>query len=390
MSTTTIEKRPAVLAKGEPLFVLDNLTTEFTTLTGVVRGVNGASYSVNAGETLGIVGESGSGKSVSVMSALGLLPESARVVAGSVTFRGENLVTLGRRRRADILGREIGMIFQDPMTALNPVMSIAAQIDETLRRHSPELRTAAQRRDRILELLTDVGIPAPKERMNQFPHQFSGGMRQRAMIAIALANRPQLLIADEPTTALDVTVQAQILDLLLRLQSDHGAALVMITHDLGVIAEIAKDVVVMYGGRVVESAPVDDIFHAPRHPYTLGLLASLPRVDDRRSTLQAIAGQPPDPRYLPPGCPFLPRCAHSQGRELCRTRPPLARVGSSHESACHFHEELAWLDPTDAPEDLPELSLPPQLAALADSAHAADAAAVGDAIVRAQQEGDAE
>lgn len=334
-----MNRRTTPLA-GDPLLRLDNLTTEFTTLTGVLRGVNGASYQVNAGETLGLVGESGSGKTVSVMSALGLLPSNAKVVDGHAWFQGEDLVAISNRRRAEILGGEIGLIFQDPMTALNPVMTIAGQIDESLKRHSTDLRTRKQRRERILELLNDVGIPAAESRMEQYPHQFSGGMRQRAMIAMALANRPRLLVADEPTTALDVTVQAQILDLLLKLQQEHGTGLVMITHDLGVIAEVAKDVVVMYGGRIIESGPVDAIFHTPRHPYTIGLLDSLPRVDDRKDTLRAIAGQPPDPRRLPAGCAFQPRCWVSDGRPVCQTRPPLVEVAPDHSSACHFHAEL--------------------------------------------------
>ncbi|OYN97369.1 peptide ABC transporter ATP-binding protein [Enemella evansiae] len=333
-------------ANSDALLRLENITTEFSTLNGLVRGVNGASYQVRPGETLGVVGESGSGKSVTVMSALGLLPESAKVVAGHAWFDGADLLTMSQRRRAEVRGGEIGMIFQDPMTALNPVMTIGAQIDETLRRHSPDLRTKAQRRDRIIELLTEVGIPAPRQRIDQYPHQFSGGMRQRAMIAIAIANRPKLVIADEPTTALDVTVQAQILELLQKLQDDYGAALVMITHDLGVIAEVARYVVVMYAGRVVEEAPVDDIFHAPRHPYTVGLLESLPRVDDRREQLHAIAGQPPDPRFLPEGCAFQLRCRLSNGRTECQTQPPLAEVGPAHRSACHFHAELDGLDPS--------------------------------------------
>lgn len=336
-----------------PLFEVRNLTTEFTTITGKVRGVNGASYSVGAGETLGVVGESGSGKTVTVLSALGLLSGSAKVIEGQALYEGKDLVTMNRRQRDRILGRDIGMIFQDPMTALNPVMSISAQIEETLKRHSPELHTRKQRRERIVELLSDVGIPAARDRMDQFPHQFSGGMRQRAMIAMALANRPKLLVCDEPTTALDVTVQAQILELLMKLQSEYGSAIILITHDLAVIAEIAKNVVVMYGGRVVESAPVEELFRAPRHPYTVGLLASLPRVDDDRSTLHAIAGQPPDPRNLPEGCAFLPRCAQSQGRAQCEMFPPLLQVGEDHWSACHFADELAGVDPVGDPESVP-------------------------------------
>lgn len=349
MSTATAVHGQTPITTGEPLLVLEDLTTDFKTLTGSVRGVNGASYQVNAGETLGIVGESGSGKSVSVLSALGLIPESARVSKGHAWYRGEDLVTMTRQRRAQILGGEIGMIFQDPMTALNPVMSIAAQIEESLKRHSKDLHTKAQRQDRIVELLSQVGIPAPRTRMTQYPHQFSGGMRQRAMIAIALANRPQLLIADEPTTALDVTVQAQILELLLGLQEENGSALVMITHDLGVIAEIAKNVVVMYGGRIIEKAPVDELFHNPRHPYTIGLLTSLPRVDDAQATLHAIAGQPPDPRNLPVGCAFQPRCAQSQGRPECLLPQLLIEVREDHDTACIFNDELIGLDPTEDP-----------------------------------------
>lgn len=337
-----------------PLFEVQELVTEFSTLTGTVRGVNGASYSVDTGETLGVVGESGSGKTVTVLSALGLLPSSATVVGGRALYRGEDLLRMDRKRLNRILGGEIGMIFQDPMTALNPVMSIGAQIDETLKRHSPDLRTRTQRRDRIVELLSDVGIPAPRDRMHQYPHQFSGGMRQRAMIAMALANRPKVLVCDEPTTALDVTVQAQILELLVRLQGEYDSAVILITHDLGVIAEMANNVVVMYGGCVVEAAPVDELFHAPRHPYTVGLLASLPRVDDHRTTLHAIAGQPPDPRNLPLGCSFLPRCVLSDGRPECGSPPPLRTVGLSHVSACHFSAELDGMDPVVDPDAVPE------------------------------------
>ncbi len=376
MSTAPEIQRNTPLAKGEPLFVLENLTTDFTTLTGTVRGVNGASYRVNAGETLGIVGESGSGKSVSVLSALGLIPESARVSGGHAWFRGEDLVTMSKKRRAEILGGEIGMIFQDPMTALNPVMPIAAQIEESLKRHSHDLRTKAQRRDRIVELLTQVGMPSPRSRMDQYPHQFSGGMRQRAVIAMALANRPQLLIADEPTTALDVTVQAQILDLLLKLQEENGSALVMITHDLGVIAEIAKNVVVMYGGRIVEEAAVDDLFHSPRHPYTVGLLTSLPRVDDAKGILHAIAGQPPDPRNLPAGCAFQPRCAQSQGRPECLSPQILVSVAEQHTAACVFHEELIGIDPTlDSASTLPGMKVE-QLAVMSHSGTQIDDATI--------------
>lgn len=332
---------------AESILELRDIVTDFHTVTGPVRAVNGVSYHVAPGETLGVVGESGSGKSVTVMSALGLLPNTAEV-SGQALFRGRDLITMPDRERQRVLGRDIGLVFQDPMTALNPVMTIGAQIDESLRRHSPDLGRHG-RADRIVELLTEVGIPAPKERVHQYPHQFSGGMRQRAMIAMSIANRPALLIADEPTTALDVTVQAQILDLLLRLCQDNGTALVLITHDLGVIAEVAQRVVVMYAGRVVESGEVDAIFHDVRHPYTRGLLDSLPRVDDRPGDrLRAIPGAPPDPRRLPLGCSYRTRCSLSAGRDLCETTPNLESVADQHFAACHFQSELAGADRSEA------------------------------------------
>lgn len=268
------------------LLSLDSVVTEFRTETGLVRGVDGVSYDVRPGECLGIVGESGSGKSVTVMSALGLLPPSA-TASGHAWFGEHDLLSLSEKQLTDIRGRDIGMIFQDPMTALNPVMTIGTQIDETIKRHNPGM-SRASRRARVHELLGDVGIANPAERAGQYPHQFSGGMRQRVMVAIAIANRPKLIIADEPTTALDVTIQAQILDLLLRVQDEVGAALVLITHDLGVIAEMADRVVVMYGGRVVEVAGVDALFHDTRHPYTRSLLASLPRMDERPERLATV------------------------------------------------------------------------------------------------------
>lgn len=277
--------------KANSLLSLQDLVTEFTTESGIVRGIDGVSYDVKAGECLGVVGESGSGKSVTAMSALGLLPSTARVTSGHAFFKGEDLIGCGERAMQSVRGRDIGMIFQDPMTALNPVLSIETQIGETLRRHNPGMSRAA-RRDRIIELLNDVGIADAAERVTQFPHQFSGGMRQRVMIAIAVANRPELIIADEPTTALDVTIQAQILELLLTVQAKVGAALILITHDLAVIAEMADRVVVMLGGRVVEQAPVDAIFHDTKHPYTRSLLDSLPRIDERSDRLQALDDRP--------------------------------------------------------------------------------------------------
>ncbi|WP_053206598.1 ABC transporter ATP-binding protein [Jiangella muralis] len=324
---------------SEPLLSIENLVTEFRVEGGTVPAVNGAGYQVMPGETVGVVGESGSGKSVTVASVLGLLPSSGRVVSGTARFAGRDLLAMRERELEQVRGRDIGLVFQDPMTALNPVMTIGEQIAESLRRHASISRRAAA--TKVAELLAEVGIPSPKERARQYPHQFSGGMRQRAMIAMAMANRPRLIIADEPTTALDVTIQAQILDLLRRVQREHDAALVMITHDLGVIAEMTERVVVMYAGRVVETADVDSIFHHPRHPYTRGLLRSLPRLGERRDELPAIGGQPPDPRRLPDGCAFRVRCDLSGGRAECGFQPALSEVAAGHVSACHFHGELA-------------------------------------------------
>jgi oligopeptide transport system ATP-binding protein len=324
----------------EPLLSIRDLHTEFDTISGPVRAVNGVSYDVLPGQTVGVVGESGSGKSVTVMSVLGLLPPSARVVGGSAMFGGNDLVKLRERQLERVRGGEIGLIFQDPMTALNPVMTVGRQIGEGLVRHTPGMRRGAAQRA-AAELLAEVGIPDPALRARQYPHEFSGGMRQRAMIAMAMACRPRLLIADEPTTALDVTIQAQILDLLRRVQRETGSALIFITHDLGVIAEMAERVVVMYAGRVVEVSDVDTVFHGSAHPYTRALLGSLPRIEERVDDLVAIPGQPPNPQHLPEGCSFRPRCPLSHGRAECFTEPPLLEVGTDHRSACHFSAELA-------------------------------------------------
>jgi peptide/nickel transport system ATP-binding protein/oligopeptide transport system ATP-binding protein len=336
-------------ASREPLLRIDSLVTEFRTESGALRAVNGASYHVMPGEAVGVVGESGSGKSATAMSVLRLLPPTARVVSGSVTFDGRDLLALKPREMDEVRGRQISMIFQDPMTALNPVMTIGRQIAEGLIQHHHGMSMRAGIRQAV-DLLGEVGIPDPGQRVQQYPHEFSGGMRQRAMIAIAMANRPKLIIADEPTTALDVTIQAQILDLLRRLQREFGSALIFITHDLGVIAEMTDRVVVMYGGRVVESAGVDTAFHDPRHPYTAGLLDSLPRIDDRLGELPVIPGQPPSPLALPAGCAFRPRCARWAGRDACLAVPELLEVvattpaggdggGSPHLAACHFSDE---------------------------------------------------
>jgi peptide/nickel transport system ATP-binding protein/oligopeptide transport system ATP-binding protein len=301
------------------LLSLQGLVTEFRTESGVVRGIDGVSYDVMPGECLGVVGESGSGKSVTVMSALGLLPPSARVASGHAYFDGSDLIGRSERELEKVRGRDIGMIFQDPMTALNPVLSVGTQIDETLKRHNPSMSKAA-RRDRVFELMNDVGIANAAERVKQYPHQFSGGMRQRVMIAIAIANRPKLIIADEPTTALDVTIQAQILDLLLTVQAEVGAALILITHDLAVIAEMADRVVVMYGGRVVENAGVDEIFHDTRHPYTQSLLSSLPRIDKSAERLLMVGDRP---ELAATGTLELPGrpAAEVVGRRLVRVGP---------------------------------------------------------------------
>ncbi len=325
----------------EPILSVRDLVVEFGSGPAALRAVDGVSFDLYPGETLGIVGESGSGKSVTVMSMLGLLARPAgRVQSGSVIFDGEDLLRMPRRRLRRVRGGEIGMVFQDPMTSLNPVMRVGQQITETLREHQPSMR-ADQARSRAIELLSTVGVPNPEVRIQQYPHEYSGGMRQRALIALAMANTPRVLIADEPTTALDVTIQAQVLDALELAQRETGAARIIITHDLGVIAEIADRVVVMYAGRAVESGDVQTIFSAPRHPYTLGLLTSLPRLQSDADRLTPIPGQPPSPRSLPGGCAFHPRCALTAGRERCTTdRPELEPSDSGTLSACHFSSEM--------------------------------------------------
>ncbi|MCZ0990777.1 ABC transporter ATP-binding protein [Streptomyces diastatochromogenes] len=320
--------------------VLDvtGLSVEFPTEDGIVRAVRGVGYRLERGESLGIVGESGSGKSVTALAVMGLLPRSARV-RGSVRFEGAELLGLSDNQLSDVRGRGIAMVFQDPMTSLNPVYPVGYQIAETLQRHHPDLTKRAAR-ERAVELLGTVGIPSPERRVDAYPHEMSGGMRQRVVIAIAMANDPDVIIADEPTTALDVTVQAQILDALETARAETGAALVLITHDLGVVAGHTDRVAVMYAGRIVETGPVEDIFYAPRMPYTLGLLGSLPRLDREEERLTPITGSPPSLLNLPPGCPFAPRCPLR--REVCdSTEPPLHQAGPvGHLSACHFAAEL--------------------------------------------------
>jgi oligopeptide/dipeptide ABC transporter ATP-binding protein len=326
---------------SSPVLSIRGLTTEFVTPGGVVRAVNDVSWDLYPGETLGVVGESGSGKSVTAMSILGLIQSPpGRIVGGEILFEGRDLLTMSAKELRRLRGGEIGMIFQDPMTSLNPVHTVGQQIAEILRLHDKQM-SRAKARARAIELLTMVGVPNPEGRYDQYPHEHSGGMRQRAMIAMAIANDPKVLIADEPTTALDVTIQAQVLDVLRTAQERTNAATILITHDLGLIAEHADRVIVMYGGKVVEVADVHSLFSAPRHPYTLGLMSSLPRLDVDLQRLDPIPGAPPNPIKLPPGCSFHPRCRVSKGRELCRTEePPLYEVGRGQRSACHFSEEV--------------------------------------------------
>ncbi|SNS89600.1 peptide/nickel transport system ATP-binding protein/oligopeptide transport system ATP-binding protein [Geodermatophilus pulveris] len=326
---------------SSPVLSIRGLTTEFVTPAGVVKAVNDVSWDLYPGETLGVVGESGSGKSVTAMSILGLVPSPpGRVVAGEILFEDRDLRTMPARELRQLRGSRIGMVFQDPMTSLNPVLSVGRQIAEALLLHDRGLGRE-RARARTVELLALVGVPNPEGRYDQYPHEFSGGMRQRAMIAMAIANDPTVLIADEPTTALDVTIQAQVLEVLRAARDRTNAATVLITHDLGVIAEHADRVVVMYGGKVVEVADVRTVFAAPRHPYTLGLMTSLPRLDVELERLDPIPGSPPSLIDLPTGCSFHPRCRVSRGREVCRTQvPPLYDVGGGQQSACHFAEEV--------------------------------------------------
>jgi oligopeptide/dipeptide ABC transporter ATP-binding protein len=361
---TSIVAEPLERTDGAeaPLLDVRDLRTYFKTDDGIVRAVDGVSFSVRPGQTLGVVGESGSGKSVTMMSILSLNPKPGRmslaegppgpqmdaflhgskkhtsISTGQALFRGENLLQASKRRLRTLRGREISMIFQDPMTSLNPVLSIGNQLNEAIMLHRDV--TSRQARELAIAGLQEVGIPRPERRIDDYPHQFSGGMRQRVMIAMALINDPALLIADEPTTALDVTTQAQILGLIQQLQADHGTAVVLITHDLGVVAETADDIVVMYAARVAEQAPVFSLFEQPQHPYTWGLLGSLPRLDVELERLAQIRGQPPSLLRPPSGCRFRPRCAYTFDR--CRAELPEATPASfdpEHLDACFLSEE---------------------------------------------------
>jgi oligopeptide/dipeptide ABC transporter ATP-binding protein len=326
----------------EPLLSIRNLVVEFATDDGVVHAVDGITYDVYPGEVLGIVGESGSGKSVSTMTILGLIPQPpGRIVSGEAVFAGRDLLKLSKSDMRAVRGRDVAMVFQDPMTSLNPVLTIGYQLGEAIKVHQSKLDDNAVKA-KVVDLLRIVGVPNPDRRYDQYPHEFSGGMRQRAMIAMSIANSPKLLIADEPTTALDVTIQAQILEVLKGAAAETNAATILITHDLGLVAELADRVLVMYAGKVVEMTDVHTIFAAPRHPYTIGLMESLPRVDIDEEWLRPIPGAPPSLINKPSGCPFHPRCFLSQGRERCRTEEPLLRPieESRHLTACHFAEEL--------------------------------------------------
>ena len=322
-----------------PLLEVRALHTEFRTGAGLVRAVDGISYTVEHGETVAIVGESGSGKSVSALSILRLIPNPPGLItAGEILFDGKDLRTLAETEMREIRGRDIGMVFQEPMTSLNPVLTIGRQITETLEQHQGADRATADRR--AIELLEMVGIADPARRLRQYPHQLSGGMRQRVMIAVALACNPKLIIADEPTTALDVTIQAQILELMKTLARRFNVAQIIITHNLGVVARYAARVNVMYAGRIVESGSADAIYHAPCHPYTMALLRSVPRLDQpRRARLDPVDGQPPDLTRLDAGCAFRPRCRFAV--ERCgREQPALAQVESGHLAACFRSAEL--------------------------------------------------
>jgi peptide/nickel transport system ATP-binding protein len=319
-------------AAREALLAVEDLTVEFATRRGTLAAVRGVSLAIAPGEVLGLVGESGAGKSVTGAAIIGLIDPPGRIASGRVLLGGRRIDDLPPAAMRRVRGREIGAVFQDPLTALNPLYSIGRQITETIRAHLD--LTDAQARERALALLADVGLPAPASRFDQYPHQFSGGMRQRVVIALALAAGPRLIIADEPTTALDVSIQAQIIRLLARLAREHRTAVLLITHDMGVIAEIASRVAVMYAGRIVEIGPVDDVIHRPRHPYTAGLMGSIPSLRARRDRLVQIEGAMPRLTALPAGCAFHPRCPRA--RPNCASlAPDLARLGSN-DVACHW------------------------------------------------------
>jgi peptide/nickel transport system ATP-binding protein len=351
-----IVEKPAAEAQviQEPVLSVRDLVIEVPSANGVTRLVDGVSFDVMPNEVFGIVGESGSGKSLTMLAVMGLLPNPVRLVSGEVTLRGQRLTGLSFEAMRKVRGKTMSMIFQDPMTSLNPVLRVSSQIEEAIRLHNPGM-SRAEIRARAVELLALVGIPNPERRIRQFPNEYSGGMRQRAMIAIAMANEPDLLIADEPTTALDVTIQAQVMQVLADVRERTGAAMVLITHDLGLVAEVADRVTVMYGGRMMERSPVEATFGAARHPYTVGLIASLPRVDRTAAELYSIPGHVPDLGARPDGCVFHPRCGLSQGRAPCSEQVPEFRpVGEDHLVACHFAEETpGWAIEAESAREVP-------------------------------------
>jgi oligopeptide transport system ATP-binding protein len=331
---------------GSPVLEVDDLHVEFRVRSGVVHAVNGISYRVDQGETLAILGESGSGKSVSAQAIMGILDSPPAVITGGgIHFQGRDILTLSEEEQRQIRGPGIAMIFQDALSALNPVYSVGFQIGEMFRAHRGTSKKEAKQK--AVELMDRVRIPAAARRVNDYPHQFSGGMRQRVMIAMALALDPRILIADEPTTALDVTVQAQVMDLLKDLQRDTGMGLILITHDLGVVNEVADRVAVMYAGRIVETGTVDEVFTRPAMPYTVGLMNSIPQVESKGGRLKPIIGQPPNLARIPSGCPFHPRCprartgaAAAAGRDCVTDLPLLRVVTPGREAACHYSEEV--------------------------------------------------
>jgi peptide/nickel transport system ATP-binding protein len=331
---------------GEPLLEVRDLHVHFPTPDGIVKAVDGLTFSVHRGETFGIVGESGSGKSVTCLTALGLINRKSAIVSGEIVFKGLDLISLPPERLPSIRGKELAMIFQDPFASLHPMYRVGDQLVEAVLVHEDISKSAA--REKVVDMLSQVGIPNPRERFRDYPHQYSGGMRQRAMIAMALLHNPDILIADEPTTALDVTVQAQILDLIRDLQREFNSAVIIITHDLGVVAELADDIQVMYAGRAIEYSTAEDIFDQPQHPYTWGLLGSMPRIDrERTERLIPIKGTPPSLINVPQGCAFNPRCdyAHLNGGASETERPELLDIGDGHLVACHLSPEerkKAW------------------------------------------------
>ena len=332
------------------LLEVKDLKTHFFTSDGALKAVDGVSYDLAEGETLGLVGESGCGKSVSALSLMRLVPSPpGKIVNGEVFFEGRDILKIGMDDMRRIRGGKISMIFQEPMTSLNPVLTIERQLTETLQLHKGMSRAAARKEAEVL--LSRVGIPDPAGRMKQYPHQFSGGMRQRVMIAMALSCSPRLIIADEPTTALDVTIQAQILELMKSLTTEFGVALIVITHNLGVVARYANRVNIMYAGKIIERGPAREIYSNPRHPYTVGLLKSVPRLDQpRRARLEPIEGQPPDLLNLPQGCPFRPRCLWAVDK-CAADAPPLMQTGEGHWSAC-WQADLLGIDALDLQDDV--------------------------------------